>query len=463
MTFGPLPAPLLNAIQQNYLALGFLNPLLNKLAYREISEKISFPARIGESQTFTKTGLMIPNMIPLAPNSNTNIDNGLTPQQYGTEQYTLSVAQYPQVPPIINILNDRQGIASVAIRNAINTGMALATLTDRLARYSLFNSYMSGNTFITTAASSTTQHVDDTRGFETVVVNGKPVAVGMGNPLSVRVNGVLNTVVGFAKDLVNTSTTAQTGGTSGNILLGSSVSSSAGWAVISSFAPLIVRPSARATSAALQSGDLLTMQVIRTAIAALVNNGVQPIRGAYNMYLNQSSMNQLQQDPEFQLVQRGTSVRDPVYKDAWIYSTFLRCRFIDTTETYIQDPGAVDGSVTVAQGVQRPVICGEGALVEGVFTAGIDAIKDMNNEMGIGSISSTAPMELVALSGSEYSNLGYYYHIRPPIDALGQIITQAGNYVGGFTVPTDVTTVPEIIPTASRAYFKRAVVIETAA
>ncbi len=459
--FGPLPLPLQNAIQQNYLALGFINPLLNKLAYREISEKVNFPSRIGESITMTKTGLMIPNMTPLNPNTNTNIDNGLTQQQYGTEQYTLSVAQYPQIPPIINILNDRQGIASVAIRNAMNTGMALATLTDRLSRQALFNSYMSGNTFITAAASSTTQHVDDTRGFQTVVVNGKVTPVGMGNPLSVKINGVLNTVIGFSNDSVNVSTTAQTGGTSGNILLGSSVSSSAAWSVVSLFAPLIVRPNGRATSAALQAGDLLTMKDVRAAIESLINNGVQPIRGAFNFYLNQSSMNQLQQDSEFQLLQRGTSVRDPSYENAWINSNFLMCRFIQTTETYIQQPEAVDGSVTVTQGIQRPIVCGAGSLVEGIFTDGIDAIKDLNNQMGIGSTTSSPSMEL--LSGTEYSNLGYYYHIRPPIDALGQIITQAGNYVGGFTVPTDVTTTPDIIPTANNAYFKRAVIIETAA
>lgn len=459
--FGPFPAQLTNAIQSNYLQQAFIDPLINNLGYRSVAEKISFPARIGQSITMTRMGLMVPNMTPLAPNTNTNIDNGLIPQNYSDEQFTLRVAQYPQVPPVINLLNDMQTIASIAIRNSMNTGVALATTTDRLARNALFDSYLSGNTFITTAASSVTQTVDDTRGFQSSLVAGSVTAVSVSNPVSIRINGVLNTVTGFSNDTSNISTTALTGGTSGTITLGSSISSTAGWAVVGSFAPVVVRPNGRTTSAALQSTDLLTMTSIRSAIALLVNNAVPMVNGAYNLFLNQSSMNQLQQDPEFQLVQRGTSVRDPVYEDAFIYNTFLKCRFVQTTETFVQAAGLVDGSVTVAQGVQRPIVCGKDVLVEGIFTQGIDAIRDLNAMMGIGETQSSPNMELLA--NTKWANLGYYYHVRPPIDALGQIITQAGNYVGGFTVPTDITTTAQIIPTASNSQFKRAVIIETAA
>lgn len=459
--FGPFPAQLQNAIQQNYLQRAFLDPLVNKLGYRSIAEKTEFPGRIGQSITMTRTGLLVPNITPLDPATNNNLDNGITPTQYATEQFTLSVAQYPQQPMLINLMSDMQTIASFAIRNSMNIGVALATANDRLARASLFGAYLSGNTFITASASSVTQAVDDTRGFQTAVLNGVVTAVGSGNPLNITVNGVANTVIGFANDSVNVSTTTQTGGMSGTITLGTTASTTAGQAVVSVYAPLIVRPNARATSYALQSTDLLTMQAIRSAIASLVNNSVPTVNGAYNLFLNQSSMNQLQQDSEFQLLNRGVDVRDPTYENAWINSNFLMCRFIQTTETYVQAPGAVDGSITVPQGIQRPIVCGKDALVEGIFTAGLDAVKGLNEQMGIGDTRNSPNMSL--LTDSRYMNLGYYYHIRPPIDALGQIITQTGNYVGGFTVPTDTTTTPAIIPTASNSYFKRAVIIETAA
>jgi hypothetical protein len=43
---------------------------------------------------------------------------------------------------------------------------------------------------------------------------------------------------------------------------------------------------------------------------------------------------------------------------------------------------------------------------------------------------------------------------------LQQIIAQSWYWIGGFTVPTDVTTNPTIIPTATNSAYKRAVIIE---
>jgi hypothetical protein len=170
-------------------------------------------------------------------------------------------------------------------------------------------------------------------------------------------------------------------------------------------------------------------------------------------------MNQLFQDPEFQLLNRGRGVSDPVYKDAEVYE-FLDIRLIQTTETYVQPSGKVDTSITVPQGIQRPIVCGAGALVEEIFSQGLDAIKNLNERMGIGETTDGAPMTLFL---PEFvSKMGFSYHIRPPIDRLGQIITQTSNYVGGFVVPTDTTTTSDIIPTASSAYYKRCVIIETA-
>src|SRR5690606_25151713 len=198
---------------------------------------------------------------------------------------------------------------------------------------------------------------------------------------------------------------------------------------------------------------------ILSAVSQLRNNAVPKVRGAYNFYLNSTSMNQLFQDSEFQILNRGVSTRDPVYENAWIYDAFLDVRFIMTTETFVQppQPGA---AVPVAVTVQRPVVCGAGALVEGMFTRGLDAIKNMNQSNGIGEMQ-TFPT-VVNVLGEEFSKQGFYMYMRPPLDRLAQIISQSSNYIGGFTVPTDVTTNSTIIPTASNAYYKRAVIIETA-
>ena len=402
---------------------------------------------------------MIPNITPLNPSANTNLDNGLTPQQYSDEQYTLAIYQYPQLAPDINLIDDETTIAAFAMKNAENLGIAQATALDRIARNALFNAYMGGNTVLTTSASSTSQPVDDTRGFQSVVVNGQVVPVSVSNPLPIFVNGVANTVTAFSNDVSNISSAASTGGTSGTLTLGNSVSGTAGQVVIGLYAPVILRPNARSSTAAIQSTDLLNMTTILSAVSQLRNNAVPKVRGAYNLYLNSTSMNELFQDSEFQILNRGVSTRDPVYENAWVYDMFLDVRFIMTTETFVQPPQA-GAPVPVAQTIQRPVICGAGSLVEGMFTRGLDAIRNMTQDMGVGRME-TFP-SVVNVLGEEFTKQGFYMYMRPPLDRLAQIISQSSNYIGGFTVPTDVTTNPTIIPTASLAYYKRAVIIETA-
>jgi hypothetical protein len=459
MTFGNFPVALQNAIQQNFLERAFQEALLNILAYREIADKENFPGRIGDTITKTRVGLMVPNTTPLNPSVNTNLDNGLQPQQYSDEQYSLAIYQYPQLAPDINLIDDETTIAAFAMKNAENLGIAQATALDRIARQALFNAYMGGNTVITVTANSATQNVDDTRGFQSVVVNGSVVPVSSGNPLPVFVNGVLFSVTGFSNDLVNVSSAISTGGTSGTLTFSGAVNSTAAQAVIGQYAPLIVRPNARSSTAAIQSTDLLNMTAILAAVSQLRNNAVPKVRGAYNLYLNSTSMNELFQDSEFQILNRGVSVRDPVYENAWVYEMFLDVRFIMTTETYVQAPQP-NALVPVANTIQRPVICGGGCLVEGMFTRGLDAIRNMNAANGIGEMN-PAP-SVVNILGEEFTKQGFYMYMRPPLDRLAQIISQSSNYIGGFTVPTDVTTNPNIIPTASYAYYKRAVIIETA-
>jgi len=464
MTFGPFPTALANAIQQNFLERAFIESLKNILHYREIADRETFPGRIGDTITKTRPGLMIPNITPLDPSGNTNLDNGLSPQQYSDEQYTLAVFQYPQLAPDINLIDDETTIAAFAMKNSENLGIAQATALDRIARNALFQAYMGGNTVVTQTlgAPGTTVNVDDTRGFQTVVVNGNVTAVSPSNPLAVFINGTSYNVTGFANDVSNVSSAAITGGTSGTITTSVNVTilnGTAGNAVVSATAPLIVRPNGRAVTGDLITTDLLNMTSILSAVSYLRNNAVPKVRGAYNFYLNSTSMNELFQDPEFQVLNRGVSTRDTVYENAWVYNAFLDVRFVMTTETFVQ-PVQGSAPVPVTVTVQRPIVCGAGSLVEGIFAKGLDAIRNMAGRSGTGQMEGFMP--IVNVMGEKFMYEGFYQYLRHPLDRLGQIISQASNYIGGFTVPTDVTTTSDIIPTASNAYYKRCVIIETA-
>jgi hypothetical protein len=115
---------------------------------------------------------------------------------------------------------------------------------------------------------------------------------------------------------------------------------------------------------------------------------------------------------------------------------FLGLRFMPTTEAFVQPHPTLAGLM-----VRRPIICGQGALVEGDF-AGMAA-------------DDVAPKDSIVVVVD-----GVAMVTREPIDRLQQIIAQSWYWMGGFCAPSDTTTTSSTIPTATNAAFKRAVMVE---
>lgn len=91
--------------------------------------------------------------------------------------------------------------------------------------------------------------------------------------------------------------------------------------------------------------------------------------------------------------------------------------------------------------IRRPIICGQGALIEGDFA-------------GMGAADVAPADSIVAMVD------GVAMVTREPIDRLQQIIAQSWYWIGGFTAPSDTTTNPATVPTATNAAYKRAVLVE---
>ena len=109
-------------------------------------------------------------------------------------------------------------------------------------------------------------------------------------------------------------------------------------------------------------------------------------------------------------------------------------RFKPTTEAIQQKIGTVN--------VHRPLVCGAGCMVEGIFDdTAYSNLPEVDNQL-------VDVIEGIAMV------------TRAPLDRLAQIIAQSWYYIGGFVCPTDITADQTIIPTASNAMFKRAVMIE---
>jgi hypothetical protein len=437
MGFENFPLALQPIIQQGFLEREFEQALRSRLGYRACADREVIAVGIGETLTKTRTGLKPPVTTPLTGNANVNLDNGLTPSTWGIEQYTLTINHYAATTDL-NMVTSRVGIASQFLVNANVNGEQAARSLDELARNALFTAYFSGNTRIRSTLSSAgpSVAVDDVRGLQTVFLNGVQQPASNTSPLLVTIGSNGYNVTSVGVDTTNVSTAP--GGISGVLNCASNVSVSDGTAgntVQASNAAVVVRPAQRSNTSLLTANDTLTMSCLLDAVAKLRLNAVPEIDGVYNCYLDPVSARQLFADPDFKQLFQGATSANQVFRKG-MTNDFLGLRFISTTETYVQAHPLLSGLA-----IRRPIVCGQGALVEGDF-AGM-ASSD------------------VAPSGSIVKVIdGVAMVTREPIDRLQQIIAQSWYWIGGFCAPSDTTTNPSTIPTATNAAYKRAVMIE---
>ena len=439
MAIDNFPAVLQPIIQQNFLEREFQDSLQAKLGFRAVADRVDFPNTIGETVTKTRAGLLQIPAGPLTPANNTNFDNGMTTQNWGVEQYTLTINEYAATIDL-NTVTERVGLASQFMMNASRLGEQAFRTLDTLALNALRDTYMGGNTSVKTslASAATALHVDDIRGFQTTFnAVGQVAAVSTSNPVLVVVGADTYRLIGSTADATNVSAAINQGGISGTLTFSTIVSVSdgtAGNAVVSAIAPAILRPNGRGTTGALQSGDTLQMVAqILDAASTMRDNAVPDIEGAYNCYLSNRQLQGLFSDVDFKTLFRGAYQSDE-YRQGSVFE-LMGVRFVPVNN--VVPPQSVNGN-----NVYRAIICGQGALIEGDF-AGQDA-GDTPGNIGIRSVID-----------------GITMITREPMDRLQEIIAQSWKWIGGFCVPSDTTANPSVIPTANNSAFKRAIVLES--
>jgi hypothetical protein len=431
------PVSLQPIIQQGFLEREFSQALRSRLGYRACADRVKIAVGIGETLTKTRAGLKPSVTTPLAPATNTNFDNGLTPTAWGVEQYTVTINLYAATTDL-NVVTERVGIASQFLQNAYVNGEQAARSLDELSRNALFGAYLGGNTRVRTTLASAGPMitVDDVRGFQNVFVNGIQQAVSSSTPMTVTIGANAYTLVSVGVDATNVSTGPN--GVSGTLTLSGNVSVSDGTAnntVTAASGSTIVRPSQRGNSSLITASDTLTMSNLLDAVAKLRLNAVPEIEGAYNCYLDPVSSRQLFADPDFKQLFQGATSANQVFKKG-MTNDFLGLRFVPTTEAFVQPHPTLSGLM-----IRRPMICGQGALIEGDF-AGMAATD-------------VAPAESIITMVD-----GVAMVTREAIDRLQQIIAQSWYWIGGFCAPSDTTTNPTTVPTATNAAYKRAVIVE---
>jgi len=431
------PASLQPIIQQGFLEREFQQALQSKLAYRACADRVDIAAGIGETLTKTRAGLKPSVTTPMAPSTNTNLDNGLTPTSWGVEQYTVTMNLYAATTDL-NMVTERVSIASQFLQNAYVNGEQAGRSLDELARNALFAAYLGGNTRVITTLTTAGPviAVDDVRGFQTCFVNGVQQPVSSTNPMVVTIGANTYNLIGVIADVSSVSKAPN--GVSGTLTLSGNVSVSDGTvgnSVVAAVAASISRPSQRTNTGQLLASDTLTMSCLLDSVAKLRMNAVPDIDGAYNCYLDPVSSRQLFADPDFKQLFQGATSSNQVFRNG-VTNDFLGLRFVPTTEAFVQPHPTLAGLM-----VRRPVICGRGALIEGDFA-------------GMGSTDVAPADSIISMVD------GIAMVTREAIDRLQQIIAQSWYWIGGYCAPSDTTTNPTTVPTATNAVYKRAVVIE---
>ena len=452
--FVNFPTALIPMLQTGFLERELEEGLDSVLAYRRECLEETIPVRIGETITRSRKGRFTPTTTPLAPASDTGLDNGLTTQTFSLEQYTFTMDRYAQTSDV-NMLDEIAGIADQLIATSRNNGVAAAQSLERIARSRLFGAYLGGNSRVRTdlgAGGTTTCHVDDIRGFQYVLVNGVPTPVSGTNTLTVYETAVSGsgvtqtlTVTGVSVDGTNESSVPD--GVSGVITFSTATTPVNGDALVAINAPKIIRPYGHLTTAQMTSADTLTLGLIMDAVAYLRDNGVPSMSdGTYHCVLDNTSQRQLWSDQDFKVLFAGRND-----SSVWLRGDIIELlgvTFIPTTEAYVQQAnssGATGASANTVK-VRRPIVMGAESIIQGNFEGldqwlGRQGVEDIGNVFLVNNVAQI---------------------LRPPLDRLQQTASLSWQWIGDFAVPTDLTATTSIIPTASNALYKRSVVIETA-
>lgn len=431
-----LPPSLQEIVQDGLLDGVFDHALQPAFLFEALAELKPWGANLGSESILTRDGL-----IPVSTTAITGSDASAT--TYGFEQYSIKMDQWGTAVDT-NLAVSAMALASKFIEDNQRLGVNAAETLNQLAQQNLYGAFAEGTTWVTTAqaTASTTCVVNDATGFQYAkVLSGTSgsdpsegltgvsvptlVPVSATNTLDITVNGASNTVVG-----VDVATDTLT--------LGTAVTQAVGDAVVSAIGPVMVRPNARASAYDLVATDICTLQNVQAAVTRLRTMRVPPIRGAYTCHAHPQTIEELFQDAAFQRVYTGRADSqaylgfqpgDSIGDGAHFMGRFMGVDWIMNTVVPSPSNGTLD--------YYQPIVCGQGCLIKGPFeNQALDALT-------IPTISEVQVINGVARIW------------RAPLDRLGQVISSAWKWTGGWSVGTDMLT-------GDSAVYKRAVVIEHA-
>lgn len=452
------PAQAVELIQQGALQRAWRDGLFPALLYRAEALWEPWPANTGQELFFTRKGLLPPVTEPLEPGT----DPGVDEKRY--EQWIARLGQYGRSA------DTHMPSASVASANELlatihQQGLQAGQSINRVARNSMFQAYLAGNTvsIAAGAAIDTDLRVANLNGFLDVVtdITVKPHPVSPAYPLGITIGGVgARNVIGATPD--DPSNPFGPGTLQLDAALGGVVV--ARTAVLADDRSRIIRVGGGDRVDDIDATDTLTLQALINAKALLSDNNVNRHEdGWYHGHLSALGNAQVFSDEAWQRL--NTALPDhEIYKTAFIGST-AGTMYMENTESpnpnnagqlIATGPGGSYSSKDIGaetindNGIRigRVLITGKGVLYE----QGFDESQYVSEAGITGKI---GEFDIIN-AGVQIMIERIRLVLRAPIDRLQQKVASTWSISTSFPVPTDVTS-----PT-SPARRKRAVIIEFA-
>jgi hypothetical protein len=456
-----LPESVVSLIQTNLIERAFHDALYPALLFRQEAVWEEWEGNAGQDIFMTRAGLMDAITAPIAAGTDP------IPQSVPYEQWQAVLARYAGTLDI-HMPTSAVAASDLFLRNIQQLGLQAGQSINRLARNALFKSYLSGQTTLKVLAGSgdTTISVSSLNGFRYVVLPGvRPTPVSTATPLQVTIGSggtaVTRNVIAATPDDVSNpdgpgvlTLSAAVGGS------GQAVRA----AVISKYAPSVIRSGGGDSVDSLGASDLFVLQDVMNAVAVLRSNNVPPhTDGYYHAHLSPEMNAQVFADPVFQRLYTALP-QSMAYREGFI-GTIGQVAFFLNTET----PTSANVGSLVATGgyaqfgsdvgaeivneanlkVGRCIVTGRGVLIE----KGFDENKYISEAGVLGKLGAFSVMNNCVAVAMERIRL----YLRPPVDRLGDTVAASWSISTSFPVPSDLNA-----KVASNALYKRAIVIESA-
>jgi hypothetical protein len=458
-----IPPVVLQLVQSNLLERALHDGLLPQMLYRQDALWEEWVAAVGTQIVMSRAGHLQPAIIPITPGQDP------TPKTLTFEQWVVTMQRYADTMDT-HMPTSVLASSDLFQRNVQEQGIEAGLTISRLARNTMFQAYLSGQTMSTvvTAAVDTVIQVASVNGFTDVVVataGARPNPVTPANPLSIKIpfggTYLTNTVIGVQ---LNNPSDPNSPGT---LYLGAAIGQivPVRTPVLSTVAPTVIRSGGGLGVDAITAADTLCLQDIKNAVQVLRSNSIQPHDdGFYHGHLPPIMDAEVFSDPAFQRLNTALPDHDN-YKQGWIHPT-LGVMFImnndspSVSSTIGQVSTGASGALyaydiggevvnNLAVNINRCMITGKGTLIE----RGFDESKYIGEAGVTGKVGEFA----VVNNGIAIGTDGVRLVIRSPLDRLQDVVATTWSFSTAFACPSDVTS---IVGTPAR--YKRGVVIESA-